>query len=140
MIQNRGRAEQKIFVLDSKYYRYGTSRNPNHLPDSSSVVKQFAYADYIDNEKNRSKLPEDVRSTISSSRIFNAFIMPACVQSPENIGFVSADYVLPQDSETCDKPYQKIYGILLDIRSLMYRHIPHDKEMIARLSDMIEKA
>ena len=47
MITNRGNQNQKIFVLDSKYYRYGATKNPNHLPDSSSVVKQLAYAEYI---------------------------------------------------------------------------------------------
>ena len=69
MITNRGKPEQKIFVLDSKYYRYGATKNPNHLPDSASVVKQLAYADYIDNKDNRNKLPKDVRDNISDSSI-----------------------------------------------------------------------
>ena len=138
MISNRGKTEQKIFVLDSKYYQYGVTRNSYHLPDSGSVVKQFAYADYIDNPKNRSKMPEDVQQNIDSNRIFNAFIMPADVDTPENIGFVSADYVLPQDSKTCDKPYYKIYGVLLDVRSIMYKHIPHDKLAIDELVKLIQ--
>lgn len=138
MITNRGKPNQKIFVLDSKYYRYGATKNPNHLPDSASVVKQLAYADYIDNPQNRSKLPEDVRNNISDSSICNAFIMPAENIAPQNIGYVSADYVLPQDCLKADKPYHKIYGILLDVRTLMYHHIPHDKQMIATLAKVIE--
>ena len=69
MITNRGKPNQKIFVLDSKYYRYGATKNPNHLPDSASVVKQLAYAEYIDNPKNRSKLPDGVGENISDSSI-----------------------------------------------------------------------
>lgn len=53
MITNRGKDSQKVFVLDSKYYRYGETKNPNHLPDSSSVVKQIAYAQYIENPEKK---------------------------------------------------------------------------------------
>ena len=137
MIQNRGKPEQKIFVLDSKYYQYGATKNPNHLPDSASVVKQLAYAEYIDNTEIRSKLPEDVRFFIKSGNIYNAFIMPADNESPENIGFVSADYALPQDSEQAEKPYHQIYGILLDIRTLMHSHRPHNIQAIAELAQKI---
>ena len=137
MIQNRGKPEQKIFVLDSKYYQYGATKNPNHLPDSASVVKQLAYAEYIDNTEIRSKLPEDVRFFIKSGNIYNAFIMPVDNESPENIGYVSAEYVLPQDSEQTEKPYHKIYGILLDTRTLMHSHRPHNIQAIAELAQKI---
>lgn len=137
MIQNRGKPEQKIFVLDSKYYQYGATKNPNHLPDSASVVKQLAYAEYIDNTEIRSKLPEDVRFFIKSGNIYNAFIMPADNESPENIGYVSAEYVLPQDSEQAEKPYHQIYGILLDTRMLMHSHRPHNIQAIAELAQKI---
>ena len=137
MIQNRGKPEQKIFVLDSKYYQYGATKNPNHLPDSASVVKQLAYAEYIDNTEIRSKLPEDVRTFIKSGNIYNAFIMPADNESPENIGYVSAEYVLPQDSEQAEKPYNQIHGILLDTRTLMHSHKAHNIQAITELAQRI---
>lgn len=139
MITDRGKENQKIFVLDSKYYRYGVTKNPNHLPDSASVVKQIAYAEYIDNANNRKNMPCDVSSFINSENIFNAFIMPADKTSAETIGYVSADYVLPQDSEETSKPYYKIYGILLDIKELMYHHVPHDNKLIEELATKILK-
>ncbi|MBQ1629223.1 MAG: LlaJI family restriction endonuclease [Treponema sp.] len=139
MITKRGKENQKIFVLDSKYYRYGATKNPNHLPDSASVVKQIAYAEYIDNVKNRNKLPENISPFIKTENIYNAFIMPSDNTSPENIGYVSADYVLLQDSEDTSKPYYKIHGILLDIKSIMYKHIPKDKKLIEELANIIEK-
>lgn len=139
MITNRGESNQEIFVLDSKYYRYGATKNPNHLPDSGSVVKQLAYAEYIDNPKNRSKLPDGVGENITDSSIYNAFIMPAENLAPQNIGYVSADYVLSQEADTATKSYHKIYGILLDVKSIMYKHIPKDKKLIEELADIIEK-
>ena len=137
MIQNRGKPEQKIFVLDSKYYQYGATKNPNHLPDSASVVKQLSYAEYIANPKNKIKLPSDIQQNLDSQKIYNAFIMPAFVNESQNIGFVSADYALPQDSEQAEKPYHQIYGILLDIRTLMHSHRPHNIQAIAELAQKI---
>jgi hypothetical protein len=83
MITNRGKENQKIFVLDSKYYRFGATQNLNHLPDSSSVVKQLAYAQYIDNKE--SKIPRDVKNHTNSGNIFNAFIMPANLPDEKKI-------------------------------------------------------
>ena len=139
MITNRGKENQKIFVLDSKYYRYGATKNPNHLPDSASVIKQIAYADYIAKVENRTKMPADLSAFIKNESIYNAFVMPAENLSPENIGYVSADYVLPQNSEETSKPYYKIYGILLDIKSIMYKHIPKDKKLIEELANLISE-
>ena len=64
--------------------------------------------------------------------------MPAENIAPQNIGYVSADYVLPKDLEKAEKPYHKIYGILLDVKSIMYKHIPKDKKLIEELADIIE--
>ena len=86
---------------------------------------------------NRKNMPCDVSSFIKSENIFNAFIMPADKTSPENIGYVSAAYVLPQDSEENSKPYYKIHGILLDIKTIMYKHIPKDKKLIEELANLI---
>ena len=111
------------------------------MPDSASVVKQIAYAKYIDTSENQNKLPQDVRQNIDSTKIYNAFILPSSLKTPQktpqNIGFVSADYVLPQDSKTCQKPYHKIHGILLDIRTLMYSHSPHNNQAIDELAKII---
>ena len=132
MIQNRGDENQKIFVLDSKYYRYGSTKNPNHLPDSGSIVKQFAYAEYIGNKDNRGKLPSDVGDYVRTENIYNTFVMPAEKTEIENIGYASANYVSGKPEN-----YYKIQGILLDIKTLMHKHIPHDKKLIDELADKI---
>ena len=138
MIVNRGKENQKIFVLDSKYYRYGTTKNPNHLPDSSSIIKQLAYAEYIDNEENRTKLPENIRAFIKTENIYNVFIMPAKNTQIENIGYASSDYVLGQNESVKEKNYYKIYGILLDIKTLLHCHAQHDEKLIRELAEKIE--
>ena len=135
MITNRGTENQKIFVLDSKYYRYGESKNPNHLPDCSSVVKQIAYAQYIKNTKKNS-IPDDVKKYLDKEQkdqIYNAFIMPGKkVDDFVHIGYASSDYVLEEE-----KTYHKIHGILIDIRKLMNHH-SKSKEQILELENLIK--
>ena len=47
----------------------------------------------------------------------------------QNIGFSSADYVLPfsKDENSSEKTYYKIHGILLDVRLLMNQHSKNNK-------------
>ena len=139
MITNREKVGQKIFVLDSKYYRYGATGIKNHLPDSASIVKQFAYAEYI--EKN---IPEKIKRNRTENSVFNAFIMPACTEKIKNIGYASADYILPEkDSSDVsfvpEKSWHKIHGILLDTKTVMEHAAKKDNELIEQLAAAIEE-
>lgn len=133
MITNRAKEGQKIFVLDSKYYRYGATKIKNHLPDSASIVKQLAYAEYI--EKN-DFIPEKVKNYRAENSIFNAFIMPACTQKIENIGYAGADYI--HCSDNAEKFWHKIHGILLDTKTVMEHVAKKDNELIEQLAVAIE--
>ena len=134
MITNRAKAGQKIFVLDSKYYRYGATKIKNHLPDSASIVKQFAYSEYI--EKNDS-IPEKIKLNRTENSVFNAFIMPACIQKIENIGYAGADYI--HCSDNSEKSWHKIHGILLDTKTVMEHAAKKDNELIEQLAAVIEE-
>lgn len=136
MIKNRSKPGQKIFVLDSKYYRYGISNIIYDLPGSDSIIKQIAYAEFI--EKGEKSIPSDVRNVLNKEEIYNAFILPYNKSEDEQdikcFGYAKCN------SNDGNKKYHKIYGIMLDVKSIMYRHIPHDKQMIEQLADKIEKA
>lgn len=121
----------KIYVLDAKYYRYGITGNPNHLPDSSSINKQITYAEYIYSQK---QVPDSI--------LFNAFLMPYNseknffgIQSAfGNIGMAVGDW----KSNTHN--YEKIQGILVDTRYLMYHYTGNPKNSIIALAQSIESA
>lgn len=134
MITNRGKDGQEIFVLDSKYYRYGASGIKYHLPDSASIVKQFAYAKYI--EENDS-IPGEVKKKRDGNSIFNAFIMPACTAKIKNIGYASADFI--QGADRAEKTWHKIHGILIDTKTLMEHSLQKDNELILELADEIQR-
>lgn len=130
-----------IFILDAKYYRYGEAetgvdflRNPRNLPGTGSIVKQIAYAEFIEaRQKERfGKYPK--------GKIFNAFIMPYASRKNElenyaleNVGYACCDWC---DSGV-EKSYDKIYGILLDVRALMHRHPMKSGSDIAELAKAI---
>lgn len=58
-----------VFILDSKYYKYGLTGANSHLPGAESVCKQMAYAEYL--ETNWNKIFDN-----APLPIFNAFVMP----------------------------------------------------------------
>jgi hypothetical protein len=129
MITDKASENQKIFVLDSKYYKYGKSKLLNHLPMSGSIVKQIAYAEYIENKENSGELKHKSKS------IYNAFIMPyESRKADENLKFVGSART---DYKAGDKPYYKIKAILVDTKWLIENHNRNDK-MIKELAELIE--
>lgn len=133
MITNRGNEGQRIFVLDSKYYKYGVSHRDYDLPGTGSIVKQLAYAEHIEGKPD--SLPPDVKEALNKDEIYNAFILPGRTEGDHFLryfGYSTADY----KNET-EKSYSKIYGFILDMKSIMYRHIPKDKELIEELANII---
>ena len=122
--------KEKIFILDSKYYKFGITDCSTHLPSSSSILKQITYGEYIDETLNK-----------DGNNIYNAFIMP---YSSENndilkyVGYCSGEHKLLKYDFNSAKPYYKIQGILLDVKTLMYNHKEKDNDAIKILADFIE--
>lgn len=80
-------------------------------------------------------LPPDVKEALNKDEIYNAFILPGRTEGDHFLryfGYSTADY----KNET-EKSYSKIYGFILDMKSIMYRHIPKDKELIEELANII---
>lgn len=130
-----------VYILDSKYYKYGLTGFNSHLPGAESVCKQMAYAEYV--ETHRKEILEEngdpstslhsAQDDTSPKRIYNVFIMPYCADagkwneiataSPRNdvyamkrVGYIYGDW------KDCKKPYHKIACILLDTKSVMQNY------------------
>lgn len=138
MITNPKTSDQKIFVLDSKYYQYGETHWNSNLPGSDSIVKQIAYAQYIEKSKTNPncKIDNDIKACIKEKSIYNAFILPADKDKhenslPQNVGYATTDYI---DE---DKTYAKIHCILLDTKTLMQNHARKSSVEIERLAALI---
>lgn len=121
----------KLYVIDSKYYRYGATNNIRHLPSMSSIAKQVVYAKYIDNHKGIKYFKND---------IYNIFILPFDkLNTKNNIqdDYVCIGYV---DSNLFDEniQYTKIYTVLVDAKHLIKNHNIRNLVEINRLSRVIE--
>ena len=123
----------KVFVLDAKYYQYGDEeRDAKRLPGTGSIIKQIAYAEFIETMRKNDG------STIPKGNIYNAFILPYNSQK-NKIDYALECFGHAECDWKSDKTYHKIYGILLDVRSIMQKHPESSDVEIQKLADLIEK-
>ena len=118
-----------VYILDSKYYKYGLTGFNSHLPGAESVCKQMAYAEYVETHWNEILGLDSSNATHSQNDalpkpIYNAFIMPCCADA-EGASTSSATFQMKRvgyiygDWKDCKRPYHKIHCILLDMKSVM---------------------
>ena len=125
-----------IYVLDAKYYKFGETGRPSHLPASASINKQITYGEYI---AESGKF--DDRNG-KSPTVFNAFIMPydsfgKAFHTENDLYYAGSAFA---DWKVSDgvKPYEEVVGVLLDVKSLMKtRSFSEDK--VLRLASLIEE-
>lgn len=123
--------KDKYYVLDAKYYRYGITGEPKHLPNSSSINKQITYGEYIQRQRN-----------LSNESLFNAFIMPYNMDNNDfglsepfgNIGEAIGEW------KTNKLNYERVQGIVVDTRYLMHNYRGNSQKSIEALSQSIEGA
>lgn len=122
--------DNKIFVLDAKYYQYGVSGTIGDLPATTSIQKQITYGKHI---------AEQIKE-VEEDKVFNAFIMPYDSTDSEKYKFVS---VATADWETYDettKNYAYVLGMLLDTKWLMSNYVRRNTTEIEILADEIESS
>lgn len=127
--------DDKIYVLDAKYYRYGVTGEPRHLPESSSINKQITYGEYIDN-------CQALKDKYGELPIFNAFLMP--FNRCKNPFHVFDDYFLNIEEATGEwkndaKMYEHVQGIVIDIRFLMNNYTGSHRSKIRKLAKVIDE-
>ena len=120
----------QYYVLDAKCYRYGWTGDADHLPNGADINKQITYGEYIERTRG-----------VPNNELFNAFVMPYNMAdnlfgltSPiGNIGEAIGDW------KTNMKNYERIQGIVIDTRFLMYNYIGMPEQQKKELAESIEK-
>lgn len=120
--------DNNIFVLDAKYYKYGVTRRSFDLPGTSSISKQITYGEYIFKNKTSN----------SKTKVYNAFIMPfnSSVQSENRIQYIGT---ATSEWKNNDFDYEKVLGILVDVKYLMQITNSKNYDAINELSNLIEE-
>ena len=119
-----------IYVLDAKYYKYGATRKPWDLPESTSINKQITYGEYIAKHKCMEKADK-------SCLVYNAFLMPFDADGEEVIQHIGEAV---SDWKDNNKLYERIQGILVDVKYLMKIACRQESTEIMQLARCIENA
>lgn len=120
-----------IYVLDAKYYKYGYTKRPGDLPESTSINKQITYGEYVYKKK----------ANLLEGEVYNAFLMPfdrhkfeeSSVDSVVAIGTATSEW---KDNEL---PYQNVVGIMVDVKHLMMKSTKQDYQEMLNLSEVIQQ-
>ncbi len=121
----------KLFVLDAKYYKYGITKKPQHLPASSSIQKQITYGKYIDTQNICNN---------GSNNIYNAFIMPFDKLNENTVDNYKVVSVGTADWEKYNKytpNYKYVLGILLDTKHIINTYTGKNCAEIENMSNLI---
>ncbi len=127
-----------IYVLDAKYYKYGATRRPWDLPESTSINKQITYGEFISGQE---------KLTVGSSKkktptVYNAFLMPFNKKSElwKNSDSMLSIGEAISTWKSNEETYERIQGILIDVKHLMRVTVHQDESEISRLAECIEAA
>lgn len=123
-----------IYVLDAKYYKYGWSGAPGHLPESTSINKQITYGEYI---AENSKFMNDG----NHPTVYNAFILPFDSKGKKFPTDKPIRYVgnATSDWKLGTAKYENVIGVLMDVKYLMGLDSRMDAMEIMRLAELIEE-
>ena len=121
----------KYYVLDAKCYKYGRTAEADDLPNGSDINKQITYGEYLETSKG-----------INNDSLFNAFVMPfnsannrfEITSYMGNIGEAVGDWKYKDPM----KNYERIQGIVIDTRYLMYHYLGNNVKDKVNLSECIE--
>ncbi len=124
-----------IYVLDAKYYKYGATGKPGDLPDSESIGKQITYGEYIAGQQRfRAVHGEDYK-------VYNAFLMPFAAMQEKGMGNSEMIRIGEAVSEwkNNEKSYEKVQGVLIDIKGLMKISVRQEQKEILKLAECIRQ-
>lgn len=120
---------EDLYILDSKYYKYGISKNPLDLPNTDSIQKQITYGDHAKNKIKKHK------------NIFNAFIIPynksdnkfGLEKNIEYVGFAKSSW------RNSNELYDHISVILIDTKFVIDCYNRQEDNEMSKLLASIQK-
>lgn len=125
--------DKKVYILDAKYYRFGSTFKPNDMPETTSIQKQITYGEYV--KKVKAGLYDDVYSAfvLPYSKLDNLY-KESFNENMEFVGIAKAKWI-DSDAENS----RRIAAILVDTNFLINNWIKKDEDNIERITKLIEK-
>lgn len=104
------KVENKVYVIDAKYYKYGITGNVSDLPQSSDITKQLLYSSHI---------TSNFKYVLYS---YDSFVIPYRSNNEEYFKFVGNATVAIDKFEN-----KKVVCILADTKKIMEQYINMDE-------------
>ena len=122
----------KVYVLDAKYYKFGYTKQASDLPGTSSIAKQIVYGEYIAEEEVFKKLHGN------DLEVYNAFLMPfdSAMWESEKLHYIGD---ATADWKKQGKSYENVKGVLVDVKYLMKASLKYEHNEIADMIKFIEE-
>lgn len=124
--------DSEVFILDSKFYRFGYTGIDSDLPETTSIQKQITYGDYI--KKNVTKIP--------ITNIYNAFLMPYdkerdVFKSEDNIQYVGFAKSTWKDNKA---DHEYIHAFLIDLKHVVktWNRYNHNADIQCLIEEIIK--
>ena len=126
---------QSVYIIDAKYYRYGTTFKTRDMPETTSIQKQITYGEYVKAAKKG-----------QYDGVYSAFLLPYSKDmniyherfnhNIEYIGKGKAKWFT--DEETHETTNREIAAILIDTNFLVNNWIKKCEDNIDTLTQLIE--
>lgn len=112
LVPKAGTDEKVAYIIDAKFYRFGTTGSESDLPSTTSIQKQITYGDHI---------IANLKAADSIDSVRNAFIIPynknkndlGCSGNLEYIGYSKANWRNDKLS------HEKVHAFLIDTKHLI---------------------
>jgi LlaJI restriction endonuclease. len=122
-----------LYILDSKFYRFGITGFVSDLPETTSIQKQITYGEYI---KKNIRIPFD--------HIYNAFILPynknkGPYKSEDDLQYIGEAYSTWKD-KNCNNG--RIYAFLIDLKHLVSCWYKHNRsqdigKLVSKINELV---
>lgn len=121
-----------VFILDSKFYRFGFTGDESDLPETTSIQKQITYGEYISKYVTKVKVKE----------VYNAFLLPYdkerdTFRSEENIQYVGFAKSRWKDNKL---GYELVHTFLIDLHHVVktWSRLNHSDDVERLISEILE--
>lgn len=124
--------DNKVYILDAKYYRFGSTFKAGDMPETTSIQKQITYGEYV--KKVKTGEYEDV---------YSAFVLPFCKTNnkfknkfKDNLEFVGIAKATWYDSENVNS--RNVVAVLIDTKFLLSNWVKNNEDNINEIVRLIE--
>ena len=119
------KGNDKVYIIDSKYYRYGIEREDSLLPKTSAIHKQIVYGDYVFNKLKKEKG--------KVYQIYNVFVIPS--DRDEFLEYKGYTKMKLLDE---DKDYKYVYLLFINMNEVVDKYFKKDYNQIGKMINIID--